>query len=339
MSFTAAVARPVKIIYRPRRILEEIAENPRASIAFLFFALVVSASISLDILISLPRIEIVNAFKLKIPTPTIDTRFVVARQVAYFFLSLGVLVGIYWMFSAVLRKRQGNIISVLSTVMNASLILLIFILAGALISLYIPPSTIVVYGYEARDVGFSEFTVSGEYFGVEVPEGVRRDLVVNGSVIQSPRVFVSSLRAEIIDSVGRRVNLTALSDEQKRAILSSNNQSVILVGVIFSEGEVVNRGRLAVPFNISLMVPTFLNWSSFEVVSYNYIDATIIGLQHMTEEEALLNTIRRALSPIAWLWISGLGAYSLNIAYGIGVKRAIAAWLSAFVIMLLLGLV
>ncbi len=339
MSIAAAFTRPVRIILRPRKVVEEIAGNPRISIAFLFFVLAVAASISLDLLVSLPRIEIVSVFKLKVPTPTVDTRFVIARQIAYFFLSLGVLIGLYWVFGLVLKKKQGNMISILSAVMNAFLILLLFIAAGAFVSLYTPSSTIVLYGYEARDVGFSEFTVMGEYFGVQVPEGVRSDLVVNGSLIRSPRVYVSSLRAEILDESGMKINLTGLSDEQKRALLMSDRQRVILSGIIFSEGEIVDRGRLGIPFNISLVVPQFLNWSSYNVASYNYIDATFIGLSEMSEEEVMLSTIRRLLSPIAWLWVSGIGAYALNVVYGLGMRKALAAWVSAFTVMLLIGLV
>ncbi|MEM4590973.1 MAG: hypothetical protein QW555_03960, partial [Nitrososphaerota archaeon] len=97
--------------------------------------------------------------------------------------------------------------------------------------------------------------------------------------------------------------------------------------------------RIAVPFNITRVTPQYLNWSSADVEAYNYIDATIIGESELSSDEAVLAYVRRALSPIAWLWITGLGAYSLNVTYGLGRLRMSGVWAAVFALMALMGLV
>ncbi|MEM4590972.1 MAG: hypothetical protein QW555_03955, partial [Nitrososphaerota archaeon] len=235
MTISTLLSRPVRIIYSPRKVIAEIAERPGTAAAMLVFFLAVAASVSLDIVVSFPRLEIINIFEEKIPTPTVDIRFVVARQIAYFFLSVGVLFGVLWIASVVLKKKSGNMLSVLSSIMNGFLILLIFISLGALISMMLPPSTIMVYGYEASGVGFRDITVRGAYSGFEVPAGVREDLLVNGSTLYSPLAHASILRAELLDGSGLRVNLTGLSDAEKREVLERGRQQVVIEDLKLSE--------------------------------------------------------------------------------------------------------
>lgn len=339
MSLSNLLSRPIRIIYSPRKVVAEIAEKPGTAAAMLVFFLSVTASVSLDISVSLPRLEIVNIFTEKIPTPDVDIRFVIARQIAYFFLSIGVLFGVLWIASAILKKKSGNMLSVLSSIMNGFLILLVFITLGALVSLSLPPSTIVVYGYEARGVGFRDITITGTYNGFEVPAGVREELLVNGSKLHSPLAYATILRAEILDRSGLRVNLTGMSDAEKKEALENGRQRVVIEGLKLSEASIDDKERIAVPFNISLVTPQYLNWSSAQVESYNYIDATIIGATEMSNDEVFLTYVRRALSPLAWLWLTGLGAYSLNVVYGLGRLRMGGVWAAAFSLMTLMGLV
>lgn len=339
MSLSSLLTRPVRIIYNPAKVIAEINERPGTAAALLIFFLVIISSITLDLFVSLPRLEIVNIFEMAVPTPTVDTRFVIARQIAYFFLTIGVLFGVLWIFSVFFKKKTGNLLSVLSSLLNAFLILFVFIAVGALISLSLPPSTIVVYGYEANGVVFRDLSVEGVYQGVEVPAGVRGDIVSNGSIIFSPLARATILRAEVLDGAGVRVNLTGLSDAEKREVLRQGEQRVTIEGLIFSEALINGVDRIAVPFNISYVAPSHLNWTSADVESYKYIDATLMGLSEMTSDEITLSTLRRALSPVAWLWISGLGAVALNVVYGVGRLRAGVAWAIAFTLMTLMGLV
>ncbi len=339
MSFSSLLTRPIRIIYSPGKVISEISEKPGTGVAMLIFFLVVASSITLDMLVSLPRLEIINIFGEKIPTPTVDIRFVIARQIAYFFLAIGVLFGVLWIFSFFLKKRSGNLLSILSSILNGFLILFIFIAIGSLISLLLPPSTIIVYGYEANGVGFRDLSVTGVYEGVQVPAGVRGDILSNGSAIYAPLARASVLKAEVLDSSGLRINLTGLSDAEKRKALERSHQRITIEGLMLSEAVVNGVDRIAVPFNISQVTPLYLNWSSAEVETYRYIDATIMGLSEMSSDEVTLTYVRRALSPVAWLWISGLGAYALNMVYGLGRLRSGAAWAVAFALMTLMGLV
>ncbi|MCS7145823.1 MAG: hypothetical protein RMJ28_04730 [Nitrososphaerota archaeon] len=339
MSIPSVITRPIRIIYSPGKVIAEINEKPGTGAALLIFFLVVASSITLDLLISLPRLEIVNIFKTPVPTPTVDTRFVIARQIAYFFIAIGVLFGVLWIFSFFFKKKSGNLLSVLSSLLNGFLILFVFITIGALISLALPPSTIVVYGYEANGVTFRDLSVEGMYSGVEVPAGVRGDILSNGSTIKSPLARATKLRAEAVDKMGVRVNLTGLSDAEKREVLEKSSERVTLEKLLFSEAVINGVDRIAVPFNISKVLPRWLNWSAADVESYTYIDATLMGLTEMSSDEMLLTSVRRALSPLAWLWISGLGAYALNVVYGLSRFRAGLAWALAFVLMTLMGLV
>lgn len=339
MSFTSLLTRPIRIIYSPRKVIAEISERPGTAAAVLIFFLIVASSFTLDLLISLPRLEIVNVFEEKIPTPTIDTSFVIARQVAYFFLAIGVLSGVLWIFSFFLKKKSGNLLSLLSSIFNGFLVLFIFIALGALISLLLPPSTILVYGYEADGVGFRDLSIAGVYEGIEVPAGVREDIISNGSVVYSPSARASILRAEVLDELGMRVNLTGLSDAEKREVLEKGRQRITIQGLMLSMAVIDGVERIAVPFNISQVTPKYMNWSSTETEVYKYIDATIIGLSDMSSDQQILVYVRRALSPLAWLWVAGLGAYALNVVYGLGWLRSGLAWAIAFALMALMGLV
>jgi len=339
LSLPSLLTRPFRIIPKPRKVVAEICERPATGAALLIFVIALFLSVSVDLLVSLPSLHILKAFKANIPTPLVDVRFIIARQVAYFLIAFGVLFGVLWVFSIALRRTPGNILSVLSSILNSSFILLMFIMAGAMISAALPPSTILVYGYEANGVTFSDLKVVGTYRGIEVPAGVRRDIISNGSMISAPHARAGILRAEILDQDGARINLTGLNDTEKREALGKAREKITIEGLILSEAVIDGGERIAVAFNVSRVDPSWLNWSSADVDHYSYINATLMGLSEMSGEEAMLATIRRILSPVAWLWVSGVSAYALKASYGLGRTRAIISWAVAFTLMTLMGLV